>query len=237
MTSDRFQKQHGLFGSFRRKTDAGPALLSDEMAARSKSKIRISHHNTVLKNVLRHGFARADDPLAFEAAVRVIVERTVADVVKVLWESEPEAASVPAKPVGDALAAARSRGAAIMKAHLLRPENLSLDAAAAYAGRSARHINQLRQKGELYALAPHGSSRGFRYPQWQFDADAERRRQVVKTLADKDIDGWTLHEFLTRPNDALGMAPQQAISDPAVPLEAILQAVQRRFGGGDQGAS
>jgi hypothetical protein len=226
-----------LFGNFRRKTGAGAVLLADEVPTRSKSKFRISHHNTVLKNVMRHGAVHADDQQWFEAAVRVIVERTVSDVVNALRESKWEELPTPARPVGDALAAARSRGAAIMKAHLLRPENLGLDAAAEYAGRSARHINQLRQKGELYALAPHGSSRGFRYPQWQFDADAARRRQVVKTLTDMDIDCWTLHEFVTRPNDALGMTPRQAISDPSVPLEAILQAVKRRFGGGDQGAS
>ncbi len=238
MTSDRAHKQNSLFGNFRRKTAAGtlPPGGDGLSSPGSQPQIRISHHSTTIRNLVRRRAGFSQDP-GFENVIRDIVERAVADVVKVLRTGELDTAAVPQSPGVDALAAARARGAVAMKAHLLRPDNLSLDAAAAYAGRSARHINQLRQRGELYALAQDGSARGFRYPQWQFDAESARRRQIVKMLTDRHIDCWTLHEFMTRPNDALGMAPKDAVIDPAVPLDAIGCALERRFDGGEQGAS
>jgi hypothetical protein len=171
--------------------------------------------------------------------ILAIIEKTVAEALE-RWgqklASTENATLSSAVASSDPLAAARARGVAYMKAQLELPENLNLDAAAKYAGLSGRHINELRQRGELYALVLDGHTRGFRYPQWQFDAQFQRLARLIKMLNQKAVSCWAIHDFLTRSNDDLGRSPKDAILDAGFPLERIEQAIEKRFGSADQGA-
>ncbi len=136
----------------------------------------------------------------------------------------------------DPLAAAKARGMSYTKAEWQKPTNLNLAAAAGYSRRSDRMINAARNRGELYALVLDGNQRGFRYPQWQFDAEPARLAPVLQALPD-DASCWSKHQFLTRPNDALdGRSPKDVILDPQAALAPVLAAAHHRYAG-DQGAA
>jgi len=179
--------------------------------------------------VTLHGFER-------------LIQKIVEVQVKAVLAAANIGHSVDATKAGnataptDALAAARARGAATMRAELERSDNLTLEGAAALSGMSTRHINQLRNEGKLYALVLEGHSRGFRYPEWQFHAQHARLATVLGALHARKLHCWTIHDFLTKPSDHLGRAPRDGILDPEVPVENILQAVEGRFGDADQGA-
>lgn len=142
-----------------------------------------------------------------------------------------------AAPVTDPLEAARGRGESYMRSQLDDPDNLNLDMAASYVGASGRHINELRQRGELYALVLQGNTRGFRYPKWQFDTPRERRAPVLQKMTGMGLGCWAIHDFMIRPNEHLGRSPREALTDPDFLLKRVEDAVDVRFGGGDQGAS
>lgn len=191
------------------------------------SKIRpTSAHGSEVLDVLRHEIVQT-------------IEKTIAEALaswrQKLTSTERAASSSTAAP-SDPLAAARARGVTYMKAQLELPENINLDTAAQYSGLSGRHINELRQRGEFYALVLEGNTRGFRYPQWQFDAEFERLAPLMRALKQKSLSCWAIHDFLTRSNDDLGKSPKNAILDPNFPLRRIEQAIEKRFGNADQGA-
>lgn len=130
----------------------------------------------------------------------------------------------------DALQAARDRGRQYAIAEIQRPENLSLRDAAAYAGRSDRAINEARLKGELYALVPPGKQRGLRYPQWQFDAEAERLAAVLAPFAESGASCWVVHNFMQRPLQAIGDArPMDWVLDASRPVRPVVDAVKIRY--------
>jgi hypothetical protein len=180
------------------------------------------------------------DSEALRAQIAELVNRTVNEIFSSAGlgaaPNQPSvgvASTVPSDP----LAAARARGVSYMKAQLELPENLNLDSAATYSGLSNRHINELRQKGDLYALVLEGNTRGYRYPQWQFDAERERLVPVLRSLHEKGLSCWAIHSFMMRVNEHLGRAPREGILDPDFPVDRITEAVGIRFSQADQGAA
>jgi len=137
----------------------------------------------------------------------------------------------------DPLQAARDRGRQYAITEVQRPENLSLRDAATYAGRSDRAINEARLKGELYALVPPGKQRGLRYPQWQFDAEAERLAAVLAPFAESGASCWVVHNFMQRPLQAIGDArPMDWVLDASKPVEPLVEVVKNRYAD-EQGAA
>lgn len=164
-----------------------------------------------------------------------LVERIAAKLAdKIAAQS---AAVSPVSSSVDALGAARQRGAAYMRSQLDDPANLSLASAAAKTGFSERHINEMRNQGRYYALVAEGSTRGYRYPAWQFDADVRRLESVIKALGHKPLSCWAVHDFLVRPHTDLARSPRECILDTTFPLERITAAVEQRFMDADQGAA
>lgn len=137
----------------------------------------------------------------------------------------------------DPLAAARDRGRHYTLAELQRAENLSLRDAATYSGRSDRAINEARLKGQLYALVPPGKQRGLRYPQWQFDAGADRLSAVLAPFVEAGASCWVVHNFMQRPHEALGdTRPMDWILDASRPIEPVVSAAKSRYAD-EQGAA
>lgn len=140
-------------------------------------------------------------------------------------------------PAVDALQAARDRGRHHALAELQRPANLSLRDAATYSGRSDRAINEARLKGQLYALVPPSKQRGLRYPQWQFDAEAERLGAVLAPFIAAGASCWVVHNFMQRPLGALGDArPMDWILDASLSIEPVVASVKNRYAS-EQGAA
>lgn len=139
----------------------------------------------------------------------------------------------------DNLAAARQRGIDYALREWQKPENLSLQAAAGYVGVSDNTINTRRQSRHIYALVAPNRSRGFRYPQWQFAVDAPRLAAAIKAFSDAGQENsWVLHNLLMRPTPELGdIRPCDYIADSSLDLKRLVQFIQRRFEGGDQGAA
>lgn len=141
--------------------------------------------------------------------------------------------------IADPLATARQRGAQYAVNEWKKPENLSLQAAADYAGLSDGTINMRRQRQQLYALVAPGKTRGFRYPKWQFDVASDRLSEVLTAfLATGQKNSWVLHSFMMRPCHELeGARPSDYIAHPSNDIKRLVQVIQRRFSGGDQGAA
>lgn len=137
----------------------------------------------------------------------------------------------------DPLAAARKRGTQFALNEWEKPENLTLQAAACYAGVSSRTINARRQRQQLYAMVAPNKSRGFRYPQWQFNADPERISAAISAfVAAGQCNSWVLHSFMMRTNPGLdGMRPCDYIADSSKCIKRLVQVIQCRFATGDQG--
>lgn len=152
--------------------------------------------------------------------------------VRELEAARLAATSPLAPPVAvNPLAAARARGATYMTAELNNPDNLSLEEAAMAAGRSDRAINEDRKLGALYALLPHGKTRGYRYPRWQFAVDPARLKPVLQKLREHEVSMWGQHAFLTQASSFLeaGITPKDALMNTKLPLRLILEAVDAQF--------
>lgn len=141
--------------------------------------------------------------------------------------------------ITDPLANARLRGKQYALAEWQKPENLTLQAAADYAGMSDSTINTRRQNQHIYALVAPNRSRGYRYPQWQFDVDPERVRTAIQVFTDAGRDNcWILHNFFLVPTPELDdMRPCDYLADPSKDMQRLIQVMQRRFVIGDQGAA
>lgn len=178
------------------------------------------------------------EPLGLEALREMITDIFERKMKDFLGAYTGQTSATPASAPSPApLAAARARGESYMKSQLDAPENINLESAAAYSGFSGRHINELRQKGDVYALVLDGNTRGYRYPQWQFDAERERLVPVLQRMKAKNLGCWAMHHFMLRSNDDLGRSPKDAVLDPEFPISLVEQAVDRRFSEADQGAS
>lgn len=152
-------------------------------------------------------------------------------------QAKATTAKVQAEDEDDPFAAARRRGEAYAAIEWSKPENITLDAAAALAGRADRVINQARKNGEYYALLKHGQSRGFRYPQWQFGVDHTRLAAALKPFHEAKTNCWVIHNFMNRPNSRLsGMRPCEYIADPTLPIEQVVTCAKESLPS-DQGAA
>ncbi|MGF6288720.1 hypothetical protein [Paraburkholderia youngii] len=137
----------------------------------------------------------------------------------------------------DPLAAARARGRQFALDEYASPDNLTLLDAAAYAGRNALAINDERQRGDLYAVLPAGDAHGFRYPQWQFDAECERLRAVLAQFVAAGTNCWVIHSFMKRRRDTLdGRSPAEVILDATADIRKVVFLAARELAG-EQGAS
>lgn len=151
------------------------------------------------------------------------------------WNAIATPGSVPV--AADPLAAARERGRRFAAEEYDRVDNLALLDARDYAARNERTINELRQKGELYALLPPGKTRGFRYPKWQFDADPERLRVVLRPFVDAGANCWVIHSFMQHRREALnGKSPAEVILDRTADIRPVIDLAVRELDG-EQGAA
>jgi hypothetical protein len=140
-------------------------------------------------------------------------------------------------PVPDPLAAARARGRQYAAQEYESPDSLTLLDARNYAGRNERSINEERQQGKLYALLPAGKSRGFRYPKWQFDAEAARLRVALQPFVDAGSNCWTIHSFMMRKHSALdGKSPKDIVLDGSADIRRVVELANREING-EQGAA
>jgi hypothetical protein len=137
----------------------------------------------------------------------------------------------------DPLAEARARGRRAALEEYERPDNLALLDARDYAGRNDRTINEQRQKGELYALLPPGKTRGFRYPQWQFDAEPLRLVAALSPFVQAKANSWVIHSFMRRKRDELdGKSPAEVILDEGASVTPVVSLAMRDIAG-EQGAA
>ena len=136
----------------------------------------------------------------------------------------------------DPLAAARARGRRYALEQYEDPDNLALLEARDYAGRNERAINELRQRGELYALLPPGKTRGFRYPKWQFDAAPNRIQDALRPFVEVGANCWVIHSFLLRKRDVLkGRSPAEVVLDDNDDIKLVVDLAESDLSG-DQGA-
>lgn len=154
-----------------------------------------------------------------EAAIRELVDRLVQEKLETL-DTQP----------GQAVGAARERGAAYARTEYANPVNVTLQRAAVLAGVSERVVNERRQNGQYYALLLDSKQRGFRFPSWQFDADPKRLHSVLKILDESGVNCWVQHQFLTAPHVQLdGLTPCVWIVDAKRELERLLSIARARF--------
>jgi hypothetical protein len=158
----------------------------------------------------------------------------LAGIIKRLSKGKtPELANAPQADIaerehtpsisGDPLAAARARGRRYALDQYESPDNLALLEARDYAGRNERAINEMRQSGQLYALLPPGKTRGFRYPKWQFDADADRLEAVLRPFVQADANCWVIHSFMMGKREVLdGRSPAETILNDMLDLKPVI---------------
>jgi hypothetical protein len=144
-------------------------------------------------------------------------------------EADPE----PGKTgLTDPLAKARQRGQAYAAAEWRMPENLTLMEASERAARSDRAINEDRRHGRLYALVKEGTTRGQRYPAWQFDVDRRRLGDALRPFFEVQASCWTIHDFMLRPSVALdGLSPKDMIADKSKPIDRVVEMAKLRLDG------
>lgn len=202
---------------------AGLKILKDSNFSTGDSDVMVQAANLYsVKNLIEKALAVEE----IQAHFRVLLTEELSKAL----------ANLPSGAV-DSLGAAKARGASYARTEWGKPENLTLQQAAAYCGRSDRVVNEARIKGEYYALLLEGKSRGYRYPLWQFDADTDRLAKILALLNTVDASCWVKHNFLLRPNTLLGgRSPREIILDQATDLSQLIKVTNNRFDG-DQGAS
>lgn len=208
------------------------ALLAETAMALGGSAVHGLSRRTVLADQV---YARIEEVLGDVVTVGSYSERAVDELIvraaRAIGRNQAEPLTK------DPLQAARDRGKHQALAELQRPENLSLRDAATYSGRSDRAINEARLKGQLYALVPPGKQRGLRYPQWQFDAEADRLTAALAPFIEAGASCWVVHNFMQRPLEALGdVRPMDWIADASKPIEPVVLAVVNRYAA-EQGAA
>lgn len=110
---------------------------------------------------------------AFSEKIKGVIKRNTAQAST---KRSDQAPTTTEQQTLDPLSAARQRGTQYALNEWQKPENLSLQMAAIYAGVSDNTVNTRRLRQQIYALVAPNRSRGFRYPQWQFDVDPDRLR-------------------------------------------------------------
>lgn len=111
---------------------------------------------------------------------------------------------------GDALAAARVRGAEFAGQMLDGPDMLDSSAFCARLGISEKKLQQLRSKHRVVELTGGGRRR---YPEWQIGPDGAPLAVLPQLFASLHAP-WAVHDFVRRPQSALsGQTPLQALKN------------------------
>ena len=123
----------------------------------------------------------------------------------------PRRQGPPATAV-ESLASAKDRGAQWMRMILERPEMLTIEQASAQVA-SRGTLNEWRQRGRVLALKMPASTRGYRYPSWQFEDGVQPAVEAILGRMSHSTP-WKIYHFLTTPEPLLGNR---------IPLELIRQ--------------
>lgn len=102
----------------------------------------------------------------------------------------------------DPLALAKARGAEWMRAVLEQPEMLTIEQVSAQVA-SRGTINEWRQRGRVLALKMPASTRGYRYPSWQFEDGVQPVVEVILGRMSHSTP-WKIYYFLTTLEPLLG---------------------------------
>lgn len=207
------------------------AGVDTTVAGRPRANVRFATPNhEIIEDLFRE--ARDGKFDSFSRRLKGIIQQYA-----VVDDAVQDTSNVPS--ASDPLAAARQRGADYALAEWQKPENLTLQAAANYASVSDNTINTRRQSQQIYALVAPNRSRGFRYPQWQFDVDSTRLAAAIKAFSDAGQENsWVLHNFLMRPTLELGdVRPCDYIADSSMEISRLVQFMHRRFKRSDQGTA
>jgi hypothetical protein len=100
------------------------------------------------------------------------------------------------------LALAKDRGAQWMRAILDRPEMLTIEQASAQVASRGR-LNEWRHRGRVLALKMPASTRGYRYPAWQFEDGVQPVVEAVLGRMSHSTP-WKIYHFLTTAEPLLG---------------------------------
>jgi hypothetical protein len=125
--------------------------------------------------------------------------------------------------LSDALAAARTRGAALQEELLAGPDMLSTAEMADRLGMSEEGIRQKRKRHEVLGLQ--FARRGLRYPAWQILPDRQLLPALPRLFAVLGDDPWRLFRFLLQHHGELaGKRALDALSQGR--LDAVLDAAE-----------
>lgn len=201
------------------------ALVPDAVVALQRATLQLDDH-------FQHGLV---DTLINAAAQRLHPSDHVDTVANGEVPANEATSSAPATV--SPLKGARERGMQYAIAEWGKPANLTLADAARKAGCSDRKINSDRIAGRLYALIAPNKSRGYRYPDWQFElADPTRLAAVLAAFAKNGASCWVIHNFMSTPLASIGGAtPTTWIQSTDKPLEPVLSSIAKRYHT-DQGA-
>ena len=129
------------------------------------------------------------------------VEMTTAPVVGEKDALDPE--------LEQALAAARARGRIKAAEVLSGADMLNADEFAKLLGTTRVTVNSKRQTGQVLGLD--GAKRGFRFPDWQIDADG-KPFAALATLHERLGGAWAVYRFLVQPHGELdGLTGREAL--------------------------
>lgn len=186
-------KQSRLIGSLVRKTVGALRKLPENELER------------ILEVAVTVGEGRRESGAGFLKVVR----KEAKQLGVVPWRRSPPATAA------DPVALAKERGAQWMRATLERPEMLTIEQASTQVA-SRGTINEWRHRGRVLALKMPASTRGYRYPSWQFEDGVQRTVEAVLGRMPHSTP-WKIYHFLTNPEPLLGNR---------VPLELIRQGQQ-----------
>jgi hypothetical protein len=123
--------------------------------------------------------------------------------VSILRDKSPRPARDPRPgPLIEALAAARTRGAAVEEALLANPDMLNTAAMAHLLGMSEEGVRLKRRRHEILGLE--SAKRGIRYPAWQVLEGRQLLPALPRLFAMLGDDPWRLFRFLQQHHSELG---------------------------------
>lgn len=153
----------------------------------------------------------AGRPVSFRVDVDPEGEMVVTPVETAVAESPAPADEETAldAELEQALAAARSRGRLKAAEILGGDDMLNADDFARLVGTTRVTVNAKRQNGQVLGLD--GAKRGFRFPEWQLDADG-KPYAALPTLHEKLGGAWAVYRFLVQPHAELdGLTGRKAL--------------------------
>ncbi|MEO8926259.1 MAG: hypothetical protein ABI306_03765 [Caulobacteraceae bacterium] len=181
-----------------------------------------------------------DDPRVRPAAMKPVLagmgrairqardtQRPVRLTITVRPDRTAPTVDVEATAVGDdlddAIAEARTRGAARAAEILASPEMLSADDFARLIGVTREAVRQKAMRRE--ALGLQGAKRGVRYPAWQVTRDGGLLPELPRLFAVLGDSPWTVYRFLTQSSPAFkGAPPLEGLRAGA--MEPVLEAAE-----------